>query len=147
MTPLENDPMQEEVRILDERGCLTLESMCFTSQLEPDHRAVVERHVRACPVCAQQQMALVRVTDRVRSARPRVPVPAEAKALVRQLALRSLAMRRARRREEGRCVTARVRRLRDRAAPPWYRSPVLWTATIAGLATALVAGLVALFVQ
>jgi len=138
-----SDP--DEIRILDHRGCLTLEAMCFVSQLQPEHRAVVERHIRTCAVCAQQQMDLARVTERVRSARPRVPVPVEAKTLARQVALRSLAMRRARKVQQGaRHSTARIRSVQRGSLGRWYRSRVFWAATLAGLATALVVAAIAL---
>jgi anti-sigma factor RsiW len=134
----------DEIRILDDRGCLTLEAMCYVSQLQPEHRAVVERHIRACAVCAQQQMDLARVTERVRGARPRVPVPVEAKTLARQVALRSLAMRRVRKAQQGaRHSTARIRSV-QRVSGRWYRSRVFWAATLAGLATALVVAAIAL---
>lgn len=136
----------DEVRILDEHGCLTLEAMCFTTQLQPEHRAVVERHIRTCAVCAQQQMDLARVTERVRAARPRVPVPGEAKALARQVALRSLALRRAhktksRSRGDWRS-TARLRALPRRQ--PWYRSQVFWAVTLLGLAGAVLVAVLAI---
>jgi hypothetical protein len=133
----------EEIRILDERGCLTLEAMCFSNQLQSEQRAVVERHVRNCVVCAQQQMDLAAVTERVRGARPRVPVPVEAKALARQVALRSLSVRRAHREGRRRRPTARLRVVGRRAAP-WYRSGVFWAATLIGLATAFTVAVIAL---
>ena len=131
----------DEVRILDDHGCLTLEAMCYTHQLQPDHRGVVERHVGSCAVCAQQQMGLARITERVRSARPRVPVPGEVLALAREVALRSVALRRAHRskRPEMRS-TARLRAL-DPQPRPWYRSGTFWAALIVGMAGAVVVAL------
>jgi len=108
------------------------------TQLQPEHRAVVERHIRSCTVCAHQQMNLTRITERVRNARPRVPVPMEAKTLARQLALRSLAMNRLRRSQ---VHTARVRTV---SRTRWYRSRVFWVAAVAGMATALCVAAIAL---
>lgn len=138
--PAEED---EEIRILDDRGCLTLEAMCFTNQLQSEQRAVVERHVRSCVVCAQQQMDLAAVTERVRGARPRVPVPVEAKALARQVALRSLSVRRSLREGRRRRPTAQLRAV-SRRPTPWYRSGVFWAAMLIGLATAFTAAVIAL---
>ena len=99
------DAERDEVKVLNDHGCLTLEAMCFTTQLQTEHRAVVERHVRSCAVCAQQQTDLAKVTERVRSARPRVPVPVEAKTLARQVVMRILAARRTHRKRANRTHT------------------------------------------
>ena len=132
----------DEVRILDARGCLTLESMCFTQQLTPEQRAVVERHVRACTVCAQQHTDLARVTERLRSARPRVPIPAEARLVARQVVVRSLTQRRSHR--VGHRSTARVRTLPRPVRVPWHKSRAVWAAALAGLLAALVLAVLAL---
>lgn len=131
-----------ELRILDDRGCLTPEAMCFGGQLHSEHRAVVERHVRVCTVCAQQQMDLARVTQRVRAARPRVPVPAEASALARQVAVQSLTRRRRLRSGRGRRATARVAQERRRP-PRWHRRRAVRAALIVGLAAAITAAVIA----
>jgi len=130
----------DEVRIMDHRGCLTLDAICFTDQLGPDHRAVVERHIRSCGVCAQQQTQLARATERMRGARPRVPVPAEIRILARQVALKGLALRARTARPSPvrqQRSTARIRAL-GRRRPPWYRSRTFWAAAIMGLAAAVV---------
>jgi hypothetical protein len=132
------DEDEDEVRILDGRGCLTLEAMCFTDQLGPDQKAVVERHIRTCSVCAQQQTELARATERMRSARPRVPVPSEVKILTRQVALKGLAVRRTRQSQALKPrSTARIRVL-GRIRPRWYRSRTFWAAAMMGMAAAVV---------
>lgn len=137
----------EEIRILDSRGCLTLEAMCFTDQLGPDQRAVVKRHIRSCGVCAQQQTALARATERMYSARPRVPVPSEIKILARQVALKGLALRAQRSARQGprrqHRSTARIRAL-GRHKPRWYRSRTFWAAAMMGMAVAVVITLLVL---
>lgn len=135
----------QEIRILDSRGCLTLEAMCFSDQLLPDQRAVVERHIMSCTICAQEQTELVRVTDRLTSARPRIPVPSEISLLTRQLVLRSQALRRARTglgkhrsRSRLRAHTPAQRKI------PWYFSRIFWVTTLLGMAAALIVVLIAL---
>jgi hypothetical protein len=144
---LASPTVEDEVRILDSRGCLTLEAMCFTDQLGPDQRAVVERHIRTCGVCAQQQTELARATERMRSARPRVPVPAEVKMLARQVALKGLALRARTARQSSpprkHRSTARIRAL-GRHKPKWYRSRTFWAAAMMGMAAAVVLTLLVL---
>jgi hypothetical protein len=132
----------DEIRILDSRGCLTLEAMCFTGELGPDQQAVVKRHIRTCGICAQQHADLARATERMRSARPRVPVPTEIKLLAREVALKGLAMRRARHGSKKRQrSTARIRVMR-RAR--WYQTRTFWAAVLFGMSAALILALVAL---
>lgn len=80
--------------ILDGRGCLTFEAICFADLLGPDQRAAVERHVRACTFCAQQQASMARAAQEIRREKPRVPVPADARVAGRQAMLRSLLLQR-----------------------------------------------------
>lgn len=138
---------RDGLRILDHRGCVTPEALCFVDELGAEQRAVVERHIRACVICAQQQTAIARATERVRAARPRVPVPGEIKQLARQVALRTLAVRRKRESASRRRSTARIRAIGARSFhTPWYLSRTLWAAVLAGSATALVVAVVLYFV-
>jgi hypothetical protein len=138
-------PDTDELRIIDGRGCLTLEAMGFPEHLGTEQRVVVERHVRTCSICAQQQTDLVKAKERLRRARPRIPVPSEAKALSRQLLLRSLS-------ERARLRAAANRGLAGSGHPirtgprrtHWYLSRLFWFATFAGLGLALVLALIAL---
>jgi anti-sigma factor RsiW len=133
----------DDIRILDSRGCLTLEAMCFTGQLGPDQQAVVERHIRTCGICAQQHADLARATERMRSARPRVPVPSEIKLLAREVALKGLAMRRTRQgSKKKQRSTARIRVIRRPVR--WYQTRAFWAAVLFGMCAALILALVAL---
>ena len=127
----------DELRVLDGKGCLTLEVLCFSDELSPDQRAVVERHVRSCTICAQQQTSLAKATERLRRARPRLPVPTELKLLARQLALRSLSHRRRR--------SSSQQRARHPAASSerWYRSRYFWIAALVGTGIAVLLALTA----
>jgi len=132
----------EGFRVLDLKGCLTLEVLSFTEQLGPDQRGAVERHARSCAVCAQQQTALARASERFRRARPRQPLPTEVRLLARQAALRAMVDKR----QRG-STTARLpahRRGHARSAAPWYRARMFWTALLAGMGAALLAVLLAL---
>jgi anti-sigma factor RsiW len=121
-------------RILDPKGCLTMEVLCFTEQLNPDQRAAVERHTRSCSVCAQQQTALARASERFRRRRPRQVLPSELRLLARQAALRTVISKRQRASTTARLpVTGR----RRGAHEPWYRSRLFWTALLAGMGAAL----------
>ncbi len=136
----------EELRILDDRGCLTAEAVVLSDHLLPDQRAVVERHVRSCSVCAQQHTSLARATERFRRARPRLQLPAEVRQLARQVALRGLTHRRPRAAAPA-STTARVRRLRySDLGLRWYRSRGFWIATLTGLGTALLLAVAALLI-
>ena len=130
-------------RILDPKGCLTLEVLCFTDQLNPDQRAAVERHTRSCTVCAQQQTSLARASDRFRRRRPRQILPAELRLLARQAALRTVITKRQRASTTARLPASRRRRV---AHEPWYRSRLFWTALLAGMGAALLVLLIALLV-
>lgn len=89
--------MSEELRLLDERGCLTLGAMGFIDQLdEPQHMAV-RRHLKDCDICAQQHASVVTAVERIRRSRPRVAVPVEASLVARQAILRGLRTARRRR--------------------------------------------------
>lgn len=134
----------DELRILDERGCLTPEAVVLAEQLLPDQRAVVERHVRSCSVCAQHHTSLARATERFRRARPRLQLPPEMRQIARQIALRGLTHRRAR---AAATPTARVRRLRySDLRRRWYHSRAFWIATLTGLGTALLISIAALLI-
>jgi anti-sigma factor RsiW len=123
----------EEIRVLDTKGCLTLEVMCFSDELPSEQHAVVERHIRTCSICAQQQTALATATERFRRVRPRLPLPAELKVLARQLALRSITQRQR--------STAEPRHGEPRHA--WYQSRTFWVVTLAGMALAIIIAVVA----
>jgi len=106
---------EEQLRILDSSGCLTPEVICFIEELNDDQQAAVERHLRSCTVCAQQQAVAAKAAERIRSGRLRVGVPADARIVARQAALKSVVMRRKRE------VVARQRGERGqrrKAAPP-----------------------------
>lgn len=138
----------KQLPVLDQRGCLTMEAMCFTDQLGLHHQAVVERHVQRCMVCAQQLSGLAAVANSVHRARPRLPIPPEIKLLSRQLALRSAAQtepaaRRADPPRRRRRSTARTRVIRI----PWYRSRSFQMALAAGVATGLLTIIVALLLK
>jgi len=92
MSSSTTDP--DELRVLDLRGCLTPEVMCFTSELSPEQRAVVERHVRSCVRCAQHQTILARTADRVRRARPPLSLLPDVKYLASRAALREVSRHR-----------------------------------------------------
>jgi len=134
----------DELRILDERGCLTAEASVLADQLLPDQRAVVERHIRSCPVCAQHHTALARATERFRRARPRLQLPPEVRQIARQIAVRAT-HRRSRASVAAATTTARVRRLRySDLGRRWYRSRAFWVAMLTGLGTALLIAIAAL---
>jgi hypothetical protein len=140
----DQEPLQE-LRILDDRGCVTTEAMCFLDQLSEDHRAVVDRHVRSCIVCAQQHADLVGVTDRLQAVRPRIQLPSEVKLLSREVVRRVIAARQSQANTGSprrRRPTARVRVVR----PTWYRSTTLWTAVLTGLAVAMLVALIGLII-
>jgi anti-sigma factor RsiW len=128
-----NTHPSEEIQVLDGKGCLTLEVMCFSDELPSEQRAVVERHIRTCSICAQQQTALATATERFRRVRPRLPLPAEIKLLARQLALRSVA------RQQRRSVEPR----RAQSRQTWYQSRTFWVVTLAGMAMAIVIAVIA----
>jgi hypothetical protein len=141
MTVARQPKPSDGFRILDPKGCVTLEVLCFSEQLTPDQRAAVERHTRSCSVCAQQQTALARASDRFRRRRPKLALPAELRLLARQAALRTLISKRQRGNTTARLPVARRRRgVHD----PWYRSRLFWTAMLAGMGAALLVLLVAL---
>ncbi len=78
------------LQLLDPRGCLTAEALCFIQELHPDQQALVYRHLRDCMICSQLQTQLSQAAARVRRARPRVPAPVEARVAARQAALRTM---------------------------------------------------------
>ena len=90
---MESTQESKEIVLLDDKGCLTPEALCFADQLSPQQRAVVERHTHSCNYCAQQQTDMARISGRMQGIRPRVPLPNELKTLARQTILRSLAHR------------------------------------------------------
>jgi len=116
-------------RVLDGKGCVTLEVMCYAEQLTPEQRAAVERHTRTCSLCAQQQAALARAVDRFRQARPRLHLPPELKLLVRQAALRALV---ARRRAAG--MSDKIARYR----PRWYQTRLFEVIVLIACVAALI---------
>jgi anti-sigma factor RsiW len=138
--PLPHTP-PDGLRVFDASGCLTREVMCFTDQLNPDQRAAIERHARSCSVCAQEQAALARASERFRRARPHSMLPVELRVLARQVALRSLQARRQRVGDTARLPA------RTRARPPWYLSRLFWTSVLAGMTAAALITLVALLVR
>jgi hypothetical protein len=91
-----------------------------------------------------------RMTERLRRARPRVQLPAEIKMLVRQVALRSLALQRSPGGSHRGAGAARLHSggatvLRLGATAPWFHSRTFWIVTAAGLVTAFATALVAAF--
>ncbi|MCC6751570.1 MAG: hypothetical protein IT371_28215 [Deltaproteobacteria bacterium] len=128
----------DEIPLLDERGCLTPEAMGFAEEMGPEQQAVVARHVRSCPDCAQQQASLARVAHRVRRGRPRVLVPPEARIAARQAAIRGLVRRRKR--------TGSIRRrspveVIPQAPRAWYVARPALTAALLGAAAAIMLSL------
>lgn len=138
--PLPHTPA-EGFRVLDASGCLTREVLCFTDQLNPDQRAAIERHARSCTMCAQEQAALARASERFRRARPHSMLPIELRVLARQVALRSAQARRQRSGDTARLPS------RMRARPPFYLSRLFWTSVLAGLTAAALITLVAFLVR
>ena len=143
----------KEFTVLDPAGCLTIEAMCFTEQLGLHHQAVVERHIKACTICAQQLADMARVANSFRQGKPRVPVPSEIKLLSRQLALRSVALKAptpARPAKEP-TAAAPARPRTGKRSPsirrPWYRSHALQMALIGGLGATLAMLLLALLLS
>lgn len=63
---------EQSVRLIDSKGCLTVEACCFIDQLTDEQRLVVERHIRSCSVCAQQRALIATTVSRVRRGRPRL---------------------------------------------------------------------------
>ncbi len=83
----------DELRLLDERGCLTDEVLCFIEELSRDQREVVERHVAVCPACAFHRNQLAEAAGAMCRARPRIPIPSDARLLGRQAVLRGMLKR------------------------------------------------------
>jgi hypothetical protein len=135
----------DELRILDARGCITLEAMGFPEHLDAEQRAVVERHIRSCSICAQQQTDLIKAKERLRRARPRIPVPREVKVLSGQLA-----MLRPSDRERIQGTASRGHTMPPRPSRPvprlvpWYHSRQFWVIISIGMGTSLVLVLLAL---
>jgi len=77
-------------RLLDERGCLTPGALTCVDELLAEQRAVVERHVKVCPICAQQQATMAATATWLRRGRPRIAVPVEARLAARQAVVRGL---------------------------------------------------------
>jgi hypothetical protein len=141
---LESVEQGEDVRVLDGRGCLTLDGMCFIGQLSLYQQGAVERHLQTCSVCAQQVAALARASAAFQEHRPRVPVPAEIKILSRQVALRSPVLLAAGSSQAER----RIREPRGRRARrPWYQSPVLLVSLLAGMVAATAVALIVLLLS
>ena len=127
-------------RILDAKGCVTLEVLCFTDQLNPAQRAAVDRHTKTCSICAQQQTALARAGERFRRQHPRQRLSSEVRLTARQAALRAVRIKKKRVETTARLPAARVRRS---TAQLWYRSSIFWTALLVGVAAGLFAWLLA----
>lgn len=123
-----------ELSLLDDNGCLCDEVLCFIEQLHPDQQAVVQRHVRSCPICAQQQAALARAAARVYRSRPRLPTPGGARTAIRHAVLRSALER------------AAAAQPPEPAPRCWYRDPGVWIAAVAGLGVALLVTAIILMV-
>jgi hypothetical protein len=87
---------EDDLQLINARGCLTLEAMCFCEQLSPDQQEAIDRHLCSCISCAQERVFLVMAQDKVRRARPRFAVPTEVNLLARQVVMRSLAHQRRR---------------------------------------------------
>ncbi len=133
------------IRILDARGCLTAEAMCFGEELGPDQRAVVDRHVRACAVCSQQQAGLSHAAQRVRHGRPRVTVPADARIAARQAILRSLMLHRNKLRVASQQAAAAAAATEDQRRV--NRRGWLWVVLTFGALAAFGASIVALLLR
>jgi len=134
----------DEIRVLDDKGCLTVEVMCFTDELPVAQRAVVDRHIHHCTICAQQQTAIATAAERLRRARPRILAPADIKVLAREGALRSLAVRRKR----SLSGMHRIARLALRASAsgkrPWYHTLTFKVALLSVMAAAVIIAIAAL---
>jgi hypothetical protein len=100
----------DDLRLLDERGCLTDEVLCFIEQLSADQREAVERHLVDCPACAFHRNQLAEAAGAMRRARPRIPIPSDARLLGRQAVLRGM-LKRPRYSEPSDRKTRRRRRL------------------------------------
>ena len=137
----------KEFKVLDQAGCLTLEAMCFTEQLGLHHQAVVERHIQACTVCAQQLADMASVANKFRQGKPRVPIPSEIKLLSRQLALRSVALKAPTAAPKPAARKVRTGERSPSIRRPWYRSHSFQMALIGGLSTTLVILLLALLLS
>ncbi|MCA9671931.1 MAG: hypothetical protein KC503_40305 [Myxococcales bacterium] len=116
-----------DLTIIDPSGHLTLEVMVATEEFDADVRSAIDRHVRDCSVCAQQQASLARAAQRIRRGRPRLAVPADARIAARQAVLRALVARRR---------TASAARLK---AVPMPEEPTRYDPRPARVAWALVA--------
>jgi len=136
--PIEKVESGEDLRILDQRGCLTPEAMCLPEQLTLHHLGAVERHIKACTACAQQVAELTRAADRLRAARPLIAVPPEVRLLSQQIATYSPAMldRRSPKAAAQRPMrnTAKVARL----ASPWQRPSSILVAILGAMLAATI---------
>ena len=129
----------EEIRLLDGEGHVTPEAAAFTDELGVYQRAVVDRHVAACPACARQAADLARARQVLAESRPPLAIPAGLDLVGRQIAVRSLKL--ARREADPPAVPAPDAPALD----PWWRpSPALTLAMLAGLGAALLVGLIGL---
>jgi hypothetical protein len=134
--------LPHSVSILDERGCLAWEVLCFGEELSAEHQAVVRRHIEQCGICAQQQASLSRAAHTVREARPQLLVTTDAKLVARQSALRELVIRRLRNPRQVPDNQVAIRPARRQ----WYRSRNFWLSfiiasvclTLAAIATVLI---------
>lgn len=114
----------EAVALLDERGCLTLSAMCYLDEFAPEQRELIDRHLQTCLSCAQQKAAISTTARWIRSGRPPVIIPLEARLAARRTALRSLKespTRAPSTTNRTRAVTLINRRLR------WQTSLITWT--------------------
>jgi len=132
----------EEVLLLDEAGHLTLEAAAFPGELGVYQRAVVERHMELCDVCAHQVADLARARQRLTRQQPHTVLPAGLERLGHQVAMRSLPLAEAalQQRRMAAATEASMARRRRR----WRVPPGLLIALMVGMAATLVVAALAL---
>ncbi|MCK5796740.1 MAG: hypothetical protein KAI47_06145, partial [Deltaproteobacteria bacterium] len=77
-------------RLIDERGCLTDEVLCFVEELRSEQREVVERHLLTCSACTFQHHQLIQAAQMMRRAKPRVRFSSDARVLGRRAVVRAV---------------------------------------------------------
>ena len=139
-----SDPVAhgEEVLLLDETGHLTQEAAAFPGELGVYQRAVVERHMERCDVCAHTVAALARTRQRLTRQQPHTVIPVGLGRLGRQVANRSLPLAEAALHQR-RVVAAAEAALALRRRR-WRVPPTLLIALMAGMAATLVVAAMAL---
>ena len=140
----DTDPVAdgEEIVLLDERGHLTPEASAFPGELGVYQRAVVDRHLELCDLCANQVTSLARARQRLVNQQPRLLIPAGLGRLGRQVALRSLPLAEAALQQQRTAAAAGTpKKTKGRR---WAIPPALLIVLLMGMAATLVVAAMAL---